>query len=353
MKSSIRIGGRDVGPGSPVFIIAEIGVNHNGDPAMARELVEAAVATGADAVKFQTFRPEWLASEAAQKADYQQETSCEDETQVEMLRRLTLSPEAHEALRDLCVQLDIGFLSTPFDEDCADFLDSLPVPAFKLSSGDVTNWPLLRHVAGKGRPVILSTGMADMREVEQAVGQLHDAGAQSLILLHCVSNYPTAVEDVNLRAMQTMSSTLGLPVGFSDHTSGIESAIAAVALGACVIEKHLTLDRDLPGPDHRASMEPDAFTAYVRAIRSTEVLLGDGVKRPAASEVPIARLARRSLCWRMDLPEGTRISPEYLIALRPGTGISPTRSSTLLEQRTARPVRARTQVVSEDLESGL
>jgi N-acetylneuraminate synthase/N,N'-diacetyllegionaminate synthase len=327
---SITIGDKQVGPGHSVFIIAEAGVNHNGDLEMARKLVEVAVAAGADAVKFQTFRAEAVASPNAPKAQYQIDTTGNSETQLEMLRRLELSPRAHHEIQELCRKSGIIFLSTPFDEAAADLLAQFDVPAFKISSGDITNLPLLAHVARNGKPVILSTGMSDLDEVAEAVTAIQNEGCDQLILLHCVTNYPASATDINLRAMRTMTEAFGVPVGYSDHTTGIEIPMAAVALGACVIEKHFTLDRDLPGPDHRASLEPAELRAMIEGIRKVEAALGDGRKAPANSELDTARIARRSLVAVGDIRAGTRIVREMIAAKRPGTGLPPAKLSLIL-----------------------
>ncbi len=320
---SIRIGKRLVGPDEPVFIIAEAGVNHNGQLALAKQLVEAAVESGADAVKFQSFVATGLVSGAAPKAQYQLQTTDPGETQFEMIKRLELSPAAHRTLRDYCRQLGIQFLSTPFDRTSADLLTELEVPAFKISSGDITDWPFLDYVARSGKPIILSTGMSYLKEVEQALQVIRDAGNNETILLHCISNYPAAAADANLRAMKTMADQFQVPIGFSDHTAGTTVAIAAVALGASAIEKHLTLDKNLPGPDHRASLEPTEFKELVESIRTVESALGNGDKKPAVSESDTRRVARRSLVSANALNEGTVLQPHMLNEMRPGTGIPP------------------------------
>ncbi len=339
MVVAVEIGGRPVGPGQPVFVVAEAGVNHNGDPDLALGLVDAAAQAGADAVKFQTFSAERLASTGAAKAAYQLETTDADESQLEMLRRLELSADAHAALAARAQERGLLFLSAPFDAESADLLERLGVPAFKLASPEVTNHPLLRHVARKGKPLLLSTGMSDLAEVEAAVAAIRDEGNDRIVLLHCVSAYPATVEESNLRAMATMRDALGLPVGFSDHTTGIEAALAAVALGACVLEKHFTLDRLLPGPDHRASLEPDELARLIASIRAVEASLGDGEKRPTAAEEPNRLLVRRSLAAGRDLEAGTVLAPELLTALRPATGISPADLRIVVGRRLRRPLR--------------
>lgn len=335
MVKPIEIAGRKVGPGYPCFIIAEAGVNHNGDMDLARRLVGAAVEAGADAVKFQTFKAERLATADAPKAEYQLRTTNETETQFEMLQRLELSAENHEHLRNYCNDLGILFMSSPFDEQSADLLADLDVPVFKIPSGEITNLPYLSHVAGKGRPMIVSTGMASLAEVDTAVQVIRDAGNESYVLLHCVSNYPAEKSDVNLKAMGTMSVEFGVPIGYSDHTMGIEIALAAVALEACVVEKHITLDQNLPGPDHLASLEPGDFAVMVQSIRSVEAALGHGRKEPVASEISTAAVARKSLVAVKDIQAGQLLTADVVGVKRPGTGLSPAR----LEEVLGRPAR--------------
>jgi N-acetylneuraminate synthase/N,N'-diacetyllegionaminate synthase len=320
---ALELAGRRIGPGEAVFIIAEAGVNHNGDLTLARRLVEAAAAAKADAVKFQTFRAERVAGPASPKAAYQLATTGRETSQLDMLRGLELPREAFAELQRECEARGILFLSTPFDEESADLLEKLNVPAFKIPSGEITNVPLLAHVARKRRPIILSTGMSTMEEVRAAVETLRQAGATQLILLHCVSNYPADPRDANLRAMAAMAEAFQVPVGYSDHTPGIEVALAAVALGACVIEKHFTLDRTLPGPDHRASLMPQELEALVRGIRIVESSLGDGRKRPMPSEADTAAVARRSLAAARDIAAGQTLTEDAIEILRPGGGLPP------------------------------
>ncbi len=328
---------RVVGEG-PAFVIAEAGVNHNGDLDLARRLVDAAAEAGADAVKFQTFRTDALVSAAAPKARYQVETTGEAESQRAMLAQLELSAAAHAGLRDHATARGLVFFSTPFDEASADLLDRLGVELFKVPSGEVTNLPLLRHVAAKGRPLLLSTGMSTLDEVDVAVAAIRAAGDPPIAILHCVSAYPAPVEDTNLRAMDTLRARFGCPVGLSDHSLGIEIALAAVARGAAVLEKHLTLDRTLPGPDHRASLEPGDFAALVRGVRVIEAALGDGDKRPMPSEVDTRAVARRSLVAARALPAGHRLTRGDLAIKRPGTGIPPADLDRVLGRRLARPL---------------
>ncbi len=319
----IAIGARRVGPDQPCFLIAEAGVNHNGDLELARRLVDAAADAGANAVKFQTFSADRLATAAAPQADYQRRNTGIEESQYSMLKRLELSEEAHRELLRHCQRRGILFLSSPFDEESADFLETLGLPAFKIPSGEITNTPFLAHIARKGKPIILSTGMSTLDEVRVAVETIRRAGDPPLALLHCVSNYPAAPEDINLRAMATLHEAFCVPVGYSDHTDGVEIALAAVALGACIIEKHFTLDRNLPGPDHKASLEPAELTSLAAAIRRVEAALGDGVKRPAKCEADAARVARKSLVAARDLSAGSVLRREDLAIRRPGTGLPP------------------------------
>ncbi|MBT3391966.1 MAG: N-acetylneuraminate synthase [Chloroflexi bacterium] len=346
----MEIRDRVIGDGNPCLIIAEAGVNHNGDVALARKLIDVAAEAGADAVKFQTFDAKRLASRTAQKAQYQKQTSAADESQFEMLQRLQLSPQAHQELQAYCGQRGILFMSTPFDETSADFLAELGMEVYKTSSGDITNLPLLAHIACKTKPMIISTGMTTLEEVAKAVQTVRATGNQQLALLHCVSNYPTDPLDVNLRAMHTLAREFDVPVGFSDHTTGIDIAIASVALGAAVLEKHFTLDRSLPGPDHQASLEPDELVVLVASIRRVEAALGDGVKQPVASEISVADIGRRSLHWKEMLSPGTIITRDHLIALRPGTGISPARITAFVGRRLRRVVRSGELVLEDDVE---
>ena len=336
----IDLGGRRIGPGHPCFIIAEAGVNHNGDVGLAERLVDAAIETGADAVKFQTFTAERLVTPKAPKADYQAAVTDAAESQVAMLRKLELSREAHVRLFEYARRRGITFLSTPFDEQSADLLDDLGVPLFKIASGEITNLLLLEHVARKRKPMVVSTGMSTLDEVGEAVRVIHKAGCPALALLHCTSNYPADPAESNLNAMITMRQAFDLPVGYSDHTPGIEVAVAAVALGASVLEKHLTLSREMPGPDHRASLEPGDFAAMVRAVRSVETALGDGIKRPMESERNTRAIARRSLVAATDLPAGTVLQAHHLAAKRPGLGLPPGELARLVGRRLTKSLQA-------------
>lgn len=309
------------------FIIAEAGVNHNGDIQLAKELIHAAKETGADAVKFQTFQAETLVNKTAEKAKYQQQNTNNSSTQYEMLKNLELSEDQYYELSELAKSLNIEFMSTGFDAQAIDFLVILGVKRLKIPSGEITNLPYLQHVAQTGLPLIMSTGMCDLAEVSQAIETIrpyYDVSlAAKLILLHCTSNYPAAYEDVNLKAMQTLHTEFALPVGYSDHTLGMLVPTLAVGLGACVIEKHFTLDCSLPGPDHAASMTPKQMKLLVETIKEAESALGNGEKKPAENELPIRALVRRSVTLKHDLPAGCDIKAADLILLRPGSGISP------------------------------
>lgn len=323
MVRAININGQKIGIGHPCFVIAEAGVNHNGDLKIAKQLVDVAKDAGANAIKFQTFRAEALVIDSAPKAKYQAETTGAHESQFDMLKKLELSLEIHQILKAYCEEKGILFLSTPFDEACADFLHELGVAAFKIPSGEINNPFLLGHIALKGKPVIISTGMATLVEVEAAVYAVRNARNDQIVLLHCVSQYPTYPEDANLRAMEVMRKKFKLPVGFSDHTEGIEVPLAAVALGASVIEKHFTLNRNLPGPDHRASLEPAELKQMIQGIRIVEKSLGNGLKEPCAAELDTAKVARKSLIANIDIPKGARLALEWVVIKRPGTGLPP------------------------------
>lgn len=345
----VQIGTRVIGAGHPCFVVAEAGVNHNGDAELAARLVEAAAQAGADAVKFQTFKAERLATRHTPKADYQLSGTDPVESQFEMLRRLELPRACYPDLIKLCREHQIMFMSTPFDDESADFLRSLSMPAFKVPSGEITNLPFLEHLARTGMPLIVSTGMCSLDEVREAVEAINRVGNSAIVLLHCVSNYPAEAADVNLRAMTTLAETFQVPVGYSDHVSGPEVALAAVALGASVIEKHFTLDRTLPGPDHRASAEPHELTALVCSIRKVESSLGDGRKVPAASETNTAAVARRSLVAACDIPAGTVLTEQLVAIRRPGTGMSPSMRPNVVGRRTKRDIAEGTLLTPEML----
>ena len=309
------------------LIIAEAGVNHNGDLQLAKQLIDVAAEAGADLVKFQTFNADRQVTRTARKADYQAQITSRDESQHEMLRRLELTADMHKALIEHCASRGMGFFSTGFDLESVDLLRSLGQDHFKIPSGEITNLPYLRHVGQFGKAIIISTGMATLGEIEAAIDALETAGTprSRMTVLHCTTEYPTPMNEVNLRAMQSIQSALGVAVGYSDHTKGIEVAVAAVAMGATVIEKHFTLDRSLPGPDHQASLEPGELRAMVAAIRNIEMALGDGVKRLTPSEAKNKPVARKSIVARQAIKAGAIYSEQNTTTKRPGTGISPMR----------------------------
>lgn len=306
-------------------IIAEAGVNHNGDLQLAHRLIDVAAAAGADRVKFQTFSADRLVTNRAAKAPYQVRATGDHESQHAMLRRLELSRESHVELIDHCRMRGIEFFSTGFDAASVDVLVELGATSFKIPSGEITNLPYLRHVGRHGKPVILSTGMATLGEIEAALTLLEQSGTRrdQITVLHCTTEYPAPMAEVNLRAMLAIREAFGVAVGYSDHTPGIEVATAAVALGAAVIEKHFTLDRTLPGPDHKASLEPAELSAMVKAIRNIELALGDGIKRPTESEAKNKPIARKSLVAAQAIRAGEVFSEANLTVKRPGSGVSP------------------------------
>ncbi len=307
------------------LIIAEAGVNHNGDMELAKKLIDAAAQSGADMVKFQTFTAESLLTTTVEKADYQIRNTNNSESQHEMIRKLELSRSMHDELMVHCRSRNISFFSTAFDISSLNFLNELGLDRFKIPSGEITNLPYLRQIGSFGKPVLLSTGMATLGEIEAAIDVLEKSGIHRSIItvLHCCTDYPTPMEEVNLNAMLALSEAFGVKIGYSDHTDGIEVPIAAVALGATVIEKHLTIDRTLPGPDHMASIEPNDFAKMVRSIRNIELAMGDGIKRPKAGETKNKPIARKSLVAKVAIKAGELFTPENVTAKRPGTGISP------------------------------
>lgn len=311
---------------SKVIIIAEAGVNHNGDINLAKKLIDVAVAAGVDYVKFQTFKAETIVSPSAKKADYQSKNiGDDDDSQFQMLKKLELSHEDHLLLMAYCAEKGIKFFSTAFDVEGVDYLDQLGLDLFKIPSGEMTNYPYLRAIAQKNKPIILSTGMGALGEIEEALAVLLEFGAkrEDITILHCNTEYPTPMEDVNLKAMNAIGQAFGVQIGYSDHTLGIEVPTAAVALGAKVIEKHFTLDRNLPGPDHKASLEPNELKAMVQSIRNIELAIsGSGKKELSKSESKNVAIARKSIHLRRDLNAGAVIEEKDIIALRPGDGIS-------------------------------
>jgi len=313
------------------FIIAEAGVNHNGKIQLAYKLIDAAKEIGANAIKFQTFKTEKIVSKNVEMASYQKKNTKSRQSQFEMIKELELSYKDFIKLKEYCDKMGIIFLSTPDEEDSLDFLvDDLKVPAIKIGSGEITNLPFLKLVAMKNVPIILSTGMANLSEVEEAINvilqnqnSVDSSILPPLTLLHCTTNYPTPFEEVNLKAMLTLKEAFKLPVGYSDHTLGTEVSIAAVALGASIIEKHFTLDRNLPGPDHKASLEPDELKMMIKAIRNTEIAMGDGIKRPNKSEVEIMKVVRKTLVAARNIRKGEIIEETDITIKRAGTGIPP------------------------------
>lgn len=336
----IKIGKKIAGKGNPCFIIAEAGVNHNGSLNLAKKLVDAAKDAEVDVVKFQTFKAEKLVTSDAEQAKYQTENIGKKESQYAMLKRLELSYPDFKKLKKYCDKKNIIFLSTPHCDSAIEFLEPL-VPAYKIGSGDLTNLPFLKKIAQKKKPIILSTGMANLREVKEAVDTILPTNKE-LILLHCTTNYPTSIREVNLKSMLTMAKEFNLLVGYSDHTENRNVSLAAVALGACVVEKHFTLDNNFSGPDHKASIEPRALKEMVDEIRNIERRLvigdnpnnlikelnlqeamGDGIKRPTPSEIKAAKVIRKSVVAKADIPKGTLIIQDMLTIKRPGTGIEP------------------------------
>jgi len=309
MVNKVKIGNKVVGDDEPVFIVAEIGLNHCGDLKIALESVKVAAESGADAVKFQIFKADELYSK---KDKY-----------YKLFKALELPREAWEKIANFAEKQNILFAASVFDEESVDLLSELDAPFFKIASGDITHIPLIKYIARKNKPVILSTGMSTIGEIEEALNAIYSEGNRDVILLHCVSRYPANYSELNLRAINTLKNTFKVPVGFSDHTIGILASLAAVALGANVIEKHFTINKNLPGPDHKLSLEPHEFKELVKGIRNIEEMLGDGVKRKTKSELHMEKVARRSIVARIDIPKGTVISKDMLKISRPGIGIAP------------------------------
>lgn len=322
-----------------MFIIAEAGVNHNGDIELAKKLVDMAKECGADAVKFQTFKAEESTGAYAAKADYQTKNDRTDESQFEMIKRLELPFDDFEIIQKYCYERGIVFISTPDGTESLKYLEGLDVPLIKVGSSEVTNLDFLKDVGRVNKPIILSTGMSTLGEVEKAINAIYSTGNRDISLMHCTTDYPTSVEDVNLKAMLTMRDAFKLHVGLSDHTLGFESAIAATALGAEFIEKHITLDRNMKGPDHKASMPKQEFKHYVQYIRNTEKLLGDGIKKPTKKETIIMNQTRRSILAAKDLKKGTIIERDMMVYKRPGYGISPELSYILVGRELKRDLK--------------
>jgi len=342
------VGHRKIGDGEKCFIIAEAGVNHNGDFTLAKKLVDIASASGADAIKFQMFSAKNLVTSSAEKADYQKKNDSTSKTQLDMLKNLELSKKSFQKLSEYAKTKGIIFLSTAFDEDSIDLLTRLDVPAFKIPSGEITNFPYLETIAQKQKPVILSTGMSTMEEVKEAVDCLRQYGCREIILLHCTTSYPAPLESVNLKVLDTLRETFHLPVGYSDHTEGIIVPLAAVARGACIIEKHVTLDKSLPGPDHAASLEPGEFKEMVTGIRKIDLILGTGEKTPHACEKNNRAIVRRSIVASRDIPKGSSLTDAMLLLKRPGTGIEPKFFKNLIGKKTLQNIK-RDTLISWDM----
>lgn len=346
----LTIDGRPIGAGAPAFVIAEVGVNHNGDPALAARMVDAIADAGADCVKFQTFSAEEFVSNPDDTYEYESQGRRVRESMLEMFQRLELKREEFRTLFARARARGLVPLSTPTDRDAVDLLDELGAGAFKVGSDDLVYTPFLEYVADKGKPVILSTGMADEADVARAVAAVRGRGNDRIVLLHCVSSYPTPPAELNLRKIETLRSRFGVHVGFSDHSDGILAAGTAVGLGACVVEKHFTLDRNLPGPDHRFSADPAELAALVRRVREVETTLGEPAIVPTAPEREMAKLARRSIVAARDLPAGHRLAAADLAYKRPGTGLMPYRTVEVLGRRLRHAVAINQPIALEGLE---
>jgi N-acetylneuraminate synthase/N,N'-diacetyllegionaminate synthase len=344
----IKIGNKFIGKKKPCFIIAEAGVNHNGNINLAKKLIDVTKEAGADAVKFQTFKVENVVTETAGMAEYQKKNIGRSETQLEMIKRFELGYKDFIELKKYCDRKKIIFLSTPHSEDAIDFLEPL-VPAYKVGSGDLTNLPFLEKIAKKNKPIILSTGMATLNEIGEAVKTIKNQGNNKIILLHCTTNYPCPSEEVNLKAMLILKKEFRLPVGYSDHTLGITVPIMARTLGAQIVEKHFTLDKNLPGPDHKASLEPRELKEMVNAIRNVEEALGSGVKKPTKSEEKIKKIARKSIVAKIDIPKGTKITKDMLIIKRPGTGIESKYINKVIEKIAKKEIKKDTLIKFKNL----
>lgn len=332
---TIKISNKLVGENQPTFIIAEAGVNHNGKLEQAKRLVDVAVEAGADAVKFQTFKSEGVVTAGLNSADYAKKNIGKDVGQLEMIKSLELNYKDFVSLKNYCDKKEIIFLSTPHSFDAIDFLEDL-VPAYKFGSGDITNIPALRHAAKKGKPIILGTGMSTLDEVGYAINAIKSEGNEQIIALHCTTNYPCPLEDVNLSAMITIQRELDCLVGYSDHTLGLSVPIIATAMGAAVIEKHFTIDKSLPGPDHKASLEPDELKSMIKEIRKTEKVLGSFDKKPTKSEKKIMNLVRKSIVSKKDIEKGTIVSEDMIVIKRPGTGLNPSDLDKIIGKKSRR-----------------
>lgn len=332
-----------------VYIIAEAGVNHNGDINIAKKLIEKASEAGCDCIKFQTFNASKLVTKEAPKAEYQIKNTKSNDSQYDMLKKLELKYDDFLELKEYCAKFNIEFLSTPFDEEAVELLEKLNVNKYKVSSGDITNKSLLKFIAKKGKQVIISTGMATLGEVENAVQWIEEEGNNNIVVLHCTSNYPTPYEEVNMRAMETLKQSFQFPVGYSDHTQGIEIPLLAVSLGATLIEKHFTLDNCMEGPDHKASLEPEELGMMVKQIRNIEKALGDGIKRPTKTELSTRDVARKSIVVNKDMKTGEILQLKDLDYKRPGTGIAPEFAEKIVGIVLKRDKSRDTMLTQEDL----
>lgn len=306
-----------------VYIIAEAGVNHNGDIDLAKKLVKIAKDAGCDCIKFQTFSADRIVTKNAKKAEYQAKNTKNNDSQYEMLKKLELSYKQFKELKNYCDEIGIDFLSTPFDEEAVDLLESIGVKAYKIPSGEITNKPLLQYIGKKNKKILISTGMSTLEEVQKAISWIEETGNKDIVLFHCTSNYPAPFESVNMKAMMTLKEVFGYPIGYSDHTKGIEISLMSVAYGATIIEKHFTYDKMADGPDHKASLDSDELREMVEAIRHIEVAKGDGEKKPTETELSTREVARKSLVWSKDMKIGDIVQQEDLCCKRPGTGVQP------------------------------
>ena len=345
----IIIRNKRVGENEPVFIVAEAGVNHNGNLDLAKKLVDVAKHSGADAVKFQIFKAEKIATQHAEKAEYQTKATNKNESQLAMLKQLELKEENVKRLSYYAKEKGLIFLASPFDKESVDLLSSLEAPAFKIASGEITNLPLLKYVAEKKKPIILSTGMSMLDEIEDALKVIRENGTEAIVLLHCVTSYPAREEETNLRVIETLRRRFRIPVGFSDHTLGITVSIAAAALGAVLIEKHFTLDRRLPGPDHKASLEPNELTEMIKGIRDVEKALGNGVKKLTKQEKEIRKKVRRSVVAKVRIPKDTIITEEMLDFKRPGFGIEPSHLNKIIGKKAKKNMEPDDLIAFENL----
>lgn len=349
MIKKIKIANKFIGENQPVFIIAEAGVNHNGDLKTALKLVDAAVAAGADAIKFQTFHAAEVVTAQVKMAAYQKKNIGKTESQLAMLKKLELPDEFYQPLISHCLKKKIIFLSTPHGGFASvDLLQRLKMPAFKFGSGDLTNLPVLEYAAKFGKPMILGTGMSSLNEVSEAIKAVKKTSNNKIIALHCTTNYPCPLEEVNLKAMQIMAEKLTVLVGYSDHTLGIEVPIMAATLGACLIEKHFTLNKNMPGPDHKASMEPDELKSMVRAVRQVKKIMGSDLKKPTINEIKISKLGRKSLVSLRDIKQGEKLTGENIGIKRPGTGLEPKYYFKILGKTATRRIKKDVLITKKD-----